>query len=178
MQLSFTTHIDNQPNYFVAKIWLSLWTNKASKNKVIDFMNQYHDKFSVSALQLGKSKIGELNAKKHTIREDKADRWKVGNKIHFVINPYSKDRFQFAPIIEVISTQNIKIEWSENSTYPFIKIWNEKSECILNPLDHFDYISQLEDLAINDGFDNFEEFLKYFDKDFEGKIIHWTNEKY
>lgn len=33
--------------------------------------------------------------------------------------------------------------------------------------------SKLNELAINDGFKDFNEFLKYFNKDFKGKIIHF-----
>ena len=30
----------------------------------------------------------------------------------------------------------------------------------------------------NDGFDSIENFLRWFNKDFEGKIIHWTGFRY
>ena len=33
-------------------------------------------------------------------------------------------------------------------------------------------------LAINDGFESLKHFFEYFNEDFEGKIIHWTDLKY
>lgn len=39
-------------------------------------------------------------------------------------------------------------------------------------------ISEMIKLAHNDGFDLLYQFIEWFNKDFEGKIIHWTNFKY
>ena len=39
-------------------------------------------------------------------------------------------------------------------------------------------IKRIKILAKNDGFDSVDDFFKWFDKDFNGKIIHWTNKKY
>ena len=36
----------------------------------------------------------------------------------------------------------------------------------------------VENIARNDGFDSINEFFDFFDKDFSGKIIHWTDKKY
>ena len=36
----------------------------------------------------------------------------------------------------------------------------------------------LEQLAINDGFNNYEDFFKWFSSDFQGQIIHWTDLRY
>lgn len=38
--------------------------------------------------------------------------------------------------------------------------------------------SEIEELAVNDGFDSAEDFFKWFKKDFRGWIIHWTDKKY
>jgi hypothetical protein len=38
--------------------------------------------------------------------------------------------------------------------------------------------SEVELLARNDGFESVEDFFKWFDNDFEGWIIHWTDKKY
>ena len=57
-----------------------------------------------------------VKPKKHTIRKDEKDRWKVGNDIHFVINNRTKNRFQFAPITKVKSIQIIKIKLLNLST--------------------------------------------------------------
>jgi hypothetical protein len=46
----------------------------------------------------------------HTIRTDYPHKWKSGNKIHFVINNRTKNRFQFAPVIPCTRTQDIQID--------------------------------------------------------------------
>ncbi|WP_246838111.1 hypothetical protein [Leptospira mayottensis] len=38
--------------------------------------------------------------------------------------------------------------------------------------------SECEELAENDGFESFSDFCTYFNNNFEGKIIHWTDKKY
>ena len=184
MQLSFSTHINNQPSYFTYKILLALWKEATINcgellhSHVLKKIYEYDSIVKGSDQEISKQKLEDLKPKIHTIREDKSNRWKVGNKIHFIINPRTKKRFQFAPIVDVVSIQYIKIEWLGEGFYPYITIWDDEHETKLNPTNHFDYVSQLEDLSINDGFESFQEFLNYFDKDFEGKIIHWTNEKY
>jgi hypothetical protein len=35
-----------------------------------------------------------------------------------------------------------------------------------------------EQLAINDGFETVEHFFRWFNEDFSGKIIHWTDLRY
>jgi hypothetical protein len=37
---------------------------------------------------------------------------------------------------------------------------------------------KIDELARNDGFDSTDQFFCYFDKDFSGRIIHWTNTRY
>jgi hypothetical protein len=37
---------------------------------------------------------------------------------------------------------------------------------------------QVLELAQNNGFDTVKDFFEYFNKDFKGKIIHWTDFKY
>jgi len=40
-------------------------------------------------------------------------------------------------------------------------------------------INLIAKLIVNDGFNNYEEFLEWFEyKNFIGKIIHWTDLKY
>lgn len=40
------------------------------------------------------------------------------------------------------------------------------------------YEGKIEKLVRNDGFDSVEDFFDWFNKDFEGKIIHWTYLRY
>ncbi len=159
MTLSFTQEINGNPTYFVEKIWTGLINALGwSEPEYIDgFEDLNHD--------LGK-KVYE--PKLHTIRRDSKDRWKVGNKIHFVINNRTPQRLQFAPVVEVKSIQKIEIKHS-------VKGFDKMVEIIIDGKK----ISTGETgiLAKNDGFDSLQDFFNYFDKDFTGKIIHWTNLK-
>ena len=102
--------------------------------------------------------------KKHTIREDKKDRWKPGMKIHFATGVRTKNYNQFKEGV-CKSVQKIKITYLEGSIR--IRVDGQL----------IDYAS-LKRIAKNDGFDSSRAFLNWFNKDFEGKIIHWTDLKY
>lgn len=100
--------------------------------------------------------------KQHTIREDKNNRWKVGNSIQFwMCNPrniHAKNKpHQFG--IGVCS-KVVPI-----SIYP-------KNDAII--CDGYGLsMSEIEDLAINDGFESWEDMKTFFTEDFVGKIIFW-----
>lgn len=112
--------------------------------------------------------------KLHTIREDKDDvkeRWRIGMLIHFVYGNRTKNRVCWhtgtCTFIEYIAI-----------VYPpccgfTVYIFNPITEFATKLTD-----LQIEQLAINDGFDSVEDFKHYFDKDFKGKIIHWTDIRY
>ena len=108
-------------------------------------------------------------SKKHTIREDKNDRWKPGMKIHFATGVRTRLYHQFYEGF-CKSTQKIQILWDNISlNVEFVSILIDGR---LIDLD------EVETLAINDGFEDVSEFLNWFSEDFEGKIIHWTDLKY
>lgn len=179
MNLSFTTKINGMPNYFIEKIWLGLiqyqystYTecNKFQKAHIDKFM-EYWDSDKEANL------INRQLPKIHTIREDENDLWCPGMKIHFVVNSRSKNRFQFAPVLQVVSVQRILIvsEVYNGTRWNYVIIGGEMLPYV-----------DIERLALNDGFNNVKEFFKYFCKyddptskvEFCGKIIHWTNTKY
>lgn len=126
-------------------------------------------------------------SKIHSIREDKHDRWKTGNIIHFATGVRTKEYNQFHEG-KCISTQKIEIIYNN----PFRQ--NPKSSCFIVVEDNGDefkdmvvtvFVDGLPQarpyvmmLAKNDGFDSLEDFFKWFNKDFKGKIIHWTDFKY
>lgn len=183
MNLPFSTHIDGKPTCFIDKIWAGIWQqfNDDHENDYSTWFQKYYDRFDCEIWDYAiaeNDNLIEPIPKIHTIREDKKDRWKVGTNIHFVINNRSKDRFQFAPIIPVKSTQFIKIKYEDNLPFPWIVIGNLINWVEFDPNNHFDYITQATELAHNDGFNSLDDFLKYFNKDFTGKIIHWTDYKY
>lgn len=120
-------------------------------------------------------KVKNFNPKLHTIREDEKSLWKPGRKIHMVVFNRTKNRFQFAPVLEVKSVQKIIIkpcgvEKSIQVGYHRFDMYNSEKGWINGGV--------LENLIFNDGFDSVEQFFKWFNEDFTGKIIHWTELKY
>ena len=106
MNLGFKTKWPNgEPTFFINKIWDGLRVKLRIKSDVyLLFVKEHEKKFNEDFYLIPPSKI-------HTIREDKPDRWKAGNKIHFIINNRTKNLFQFAPVIPVISVQTIFFNW-------------------------------------------------------------------
>lgn len=160
MILSFSQTLNNQRTLFVEKITQGLYTNPATKALMQAY--EWPKKESWSYIW---SCRNDLNDKLHTIRIDEKNRWHAGRLIHFVINNRSKNHWQFAPVLPCISTQKIEMVWRNGVFLVFIegKLLNNE---------------QTLQLALNDGFESEEEFRSYFNTDFTGKIIHWTNLKY
>lgn len=128
----------------------------------------------------------------HTIREDKNDRWKTGRKIdpwyknprNVKQNPMSLIQYACKHLINpigechfpkrCISTQDLEIRWSYETftgRKAFVTIYIDGVSC-------YNGKWSVLDLAKNDGFDSLEDFFKWFDKPFKGKIIHWTDFRY
>lgn len=105
--------------------------------------------------------------KRHSIRALSKRKWREGSLIHCYYNNRSKDAFQFHPTFMCTGIQNIKIRTFNGGLifHIYVDGW------LLN-------YNKMEALAINDGFDSLEDFLKWFNKDFDGIIIHWTDLKY
>ena len=159
MILAFSTKLNGKPTFFVEKIHSGLLQNDLLQGFDLKFEHEFD-----------LDKLCSCEPKLHTIREDKNDRWKPGTKIDFFINCRQKGMFRFAPVLPVVSVQEIEISYDKvfgKTLYPEILIDKVK----LHPM-------KLDDLALNDGFDTIEDFFAYFDKDFTGKLIHWTNLKY
>jgi hypothetical protein len=168
MNLSFRTKWHNgKPTFFVEKIWSGLdiiptHNNLHANGIPISYMRIYAPNclpFIVSS---------EYKPKLHTIREDKKGRWKSGKKIHFFINSRTKKMFRFAPIIPVVSTQKIRIECPTEYLNDQ-RIFIDDKQLTTD---------EMQRLACNDGFDCLAQFQLWFNTDFEGIIIHWTNLKY
>lgn len=165
------------PNYFIQKIWMKLPVVNRQELRETHF-EVHRDEFAETWDITGKA----INPKLHTIRQDPGNRWKEGMKIHFVINNRTKNRFQFAPVIKCISVQEIEFYWwkPENSKrYP--SPFDDKQNgryCNVYIGNRVLMNDEVKSLAINDGFDSVEDFFAYFNKDFKGKIIHWTDLKY
>lgn len=123
--------------------------------------------------------------KTHTIRA--GNRWKPGMKLHMAYGVRTKNYQQFnkgIPELEVVKgVQRIEIKW-----YTFhmkgLPIMGTKDsstrvpKVIIDSTEYSGACSQVRQLATNDGFDSLEDFYRWFNKDFEGQIVHFTNYKY
>lgn len=165
-----------QPNYFTNKIMKAMWIHHdhqtghfiASRTEA---ENEKFDRIKVFE-DLTVYQTQRLAPKIHTIRT--GNRWRPGMKIHPVINNRTKDRFQFAPTIECVSVQRVRITYyNSNSDYPAVRINN-------NVFYMYEKhgVEVIEKLAINDGFDSIEQFFAYFNQDFVGQIVSWTDLTY
>lgn len=172
MTLSFKQKFDNGYNTrFPEKIWATIDRYRLASDE---------DRRAYGFQLLDDGRLSLLPSihdapKIHTIREDKGKRWKAGMTIHPVINNRRPDRYQFAPCFPCVSTQEIRIEWMHN--WPTITI-DGKIYYKVN-WRHGEVMDMgIEQLARNDGFDTIQEFLEYFNKDFLGVLIHFTNFRY
>lgn len=182
MNLAFKTEINGEPTHFPEKIMRALHQNDLCSYAGLAEMYQNNLVAKPKSYRFAdhlRVEINEFDPKIHTIRADPNDRWRPGNLIHFFINSRTPNMFQFAPVVECVSIEHIRIEWEPvfhefKTGKKFIvrrwaKVFIENAE-----LDS----SEIEKLAINDGFESIEKFFEYFNVDFEGKIIHWTKFKY
>jgi hypothetical protein len=115
----------------------------------------------------------ETGIKKHSIREDQGNRWKKGVVIHVTTGSRTK-KYTCHLKKECTGTQKIEIKYlNRDSNYPLIWI-----DGVLFVYYYTKDMEVLQDLAKNDGFLDFDDFCRWFYKDFKGKIIHWTELRY
>lgn len=169
MILAFSQQLNNRPTLFVEKILNSMHFDLKTGNELNDFL--VYEKYGYQDSHTLINTVLKQKSKKHTIRKDTSNRWKAGNDIHFSINVRTKNQVQFAPVVKCVSTQKIEINWKDGDGYIMKAptIWVDNRWIVGE---------EEEQLAINDGFNSIEDFYKYFNTDFTGKIIHWTNLKY
>lgn len=178
MILPFKTQINGKPTYFVEKIFKGI--KKAVNNDLSckiayeippdEMLRQY---------SLDIDKYHEVYPKIHTIREDKNNRWKAGVMIDFFINTPTKDMLRFAPTIPVVSIQTFEIKWYNTFGKKIVRVFIDDKSFACVKFDVETIITgKILELAKNDGFDTIEDFFANFNKDFKGKIIHWTDKRY
>ena len=169
MILPFSTQINGKPSYFVEKIWQGFPNQEQYLDEWFQLESKIYEGYEFSPDASG------MQPKLHTIREDKSDRWRAGVMIGFFINARKKNMFRFAPRIPVVSTQRILMSYAYGNII----------EISINGREINDFkVKEL--IAINDGFDSWDDFVDYFipiiekseDGFFTGKIIHWTDLKY
>ncbi|MEJ5960806.1 hypothetical protein [Pedobacter immunditicola] len=159
MILPFSLIINGKKNYFIAKIWRSILDiNQKTDEELFIFFQKLNEE--------DQAKIDQVKPKLHTIRRDQSDLWQTGMDIEPVANDDSPSQPQFAPTIKCLAIQMISIEHRHEG-----KVVVTVDGKILS-------FEALETLAINDGFDNLDDFYTYFDYNFKGKLIHWTGLKY
>lgn len=166
MILSFKTKINGKPTYFMEKIWAGL-------EEICDANNFCIDQFHKGLLLTAYDDSIDREPKLHTIRKDEKNRWKSGVLIDFFINARQKNMFRFAPRIPLISRQTVFMTYLPHLGNGFEVSIDGRQ------IDN----SELEQLAINDGFDRVEDFANYFISEMEEnqcsmKILHWTDLRY
>lgn len=177
MTLSFSETINGKPSYFIDKIQTGLITNELMDfDEYHDILNKYREQFKVCGI--AKPTVEEYYEKVTTIREDESNRWKAGNDIHFVINNRRPNRFQFAPVLKCKNVQKIRIGEMAMTASESCFIDSQGKIRVIYVDDHRLFREDIVKVAHNDGFDTAEDFFDYFNKDFTGKIIHWTDLKY
>lgn len=173
MILGFSTQLNGKPTHFVEKIWKGLKEN-LSKDLHAQHEAQMTPEELTKPYEIDSAVYPLVKAKLHTIREDSKDRWKKGKKIDFFINVRKKDMLRFAPVLPVLSVQDIHIMYRSANIFFADNMYSADVYIDKEKLSLFD----LKRLARNDGFDTVEDFLAYFNEDFTGKVIHWTDLKY
>ena len=180
MILPFSTQLNGNPSYFVEKIWEGLLrTVFKDDSEYIAHLKAHQEQFGKHWDFLPEEQERMTNPKIHTIREDKKERWKPGTKIDFFINCRQKDMFRFAPVLPVVNVQKIEIVWVELFGKKVAHVFIEKEFFAKVKFDSELIVTgQMLQLAQKDGFDTIEDFFAYFNEDFTGKLIHWTDLKY
>lgn len=105
----------------------------------------------------------EDGTKIHTIRGDAHNRWKIGMLIQHARNVRTK-KYRCFKEGQCMSLQSIEILYH-----------NKDVATVFIDGKVFKNIGQL---AAQDGFHSVDEFWQWFNKDFTGKIIHFTDFKY
>ena len=167
MNLGFSEEISGSPSYFVEKIWASInqQPDYAGKTDYQAYKNRYKKQFG----EVWEVPAVQIKPKLHTIRQGK--RWQAGEPIHFTINRNSITNFQFAPDLKCQSVQDIAFRYHSKKVFPIIYI----EEKVIQLTENQDALYQL---AINDGFASLTAFFAYFNTDFVGQIVHWTEMQY
>jgi hypothetical protein len=178
--------IGDQPTDFLNKIWRGLIVNDLANYDQYDYLMQgANQKFKDHEEKIFfNDNIKKSNTIKiHTMRKDITDFWQTNksiNSFYFTSRPHMT---KIHPTLPVVNIQKIKIVHDLEHVTVIIFSGTEISmmkkiikvgKNFLMP-DHDDSILKM---AQNDGFLNLKQFFTFFNKDWEGKIIHWTNKMY
>ena len=167
MILPFSTKINGKETFFVEKIQVALRL-PFFKDSVGFHEGYVPPNFNFYVKSKCKPKL-------HTLRDDINDRWHRGIMIDYFINVRQKNMFRFAPKVPVISTQQVYMTYA----------WGNIIEISIGSKQLVSHYER-EQFAINDGFDNWEDFFNYFypkikaapGELYKPKLIHWTDLRY
>lgn len=163
--VNMPAHLADSPTLFVEQINNTLAVlGICSVEEIAKYEREYSARFGFDLKETEKMKL-------HTIREDKNNSWCDGKLIHLCINNRRPNYFRFAPIVKCVSTQSFEVKKVSDTGDVFKDFIVWVDNVFLTP----DAIKQL---AINDGFNDVNDFHCYFQSDFKGKIIHWTDKRY
>lgn len=127
----------------------------------------------------------EVFPKIHTIRKDELNRWKPGMSVQGYYHARTK-RSRKIFDGQCVSVQSIKITYRQNNGFSQsveIQIDKKVWMVVLNihpvtgEYEMHNIPETIYDLIINDGLTP-QQFFKWFNVNFEGKIIHFTDLKY
>lgn len=201
MILGFYEYFDKkktQPTWFREKILLG-----GGQMVILPEHHIVHDKNKPGYISHISKVPVDINAKLHTLRLDPYDRWRAGMSIQMVYRgpKYSiKDHFNKGiPELEKCkSTQNVEIKWYKDKSeigeiatmigikHKDVKVSFDGKECIHVAFSDgglscagvgYDRLVH-GNFSQNDGFHDVYGFFKWFNKDFSGKIIHWSDLRY
>lgn len=132
---------------------------------ILSFKNQFPDKI-IDGIKI------------HSIREDPGARWKAGRKIHMATGVRTKNYFCFMEdVCWGVQPIEVKHEIFHCEIIETL-VWVDRLIIYHRSYEKENGVVTMEKLAKNDGFDSVDDFFKWFDSDFQGQIIHWTDFRY
>ena len=112
----------------------------------------------------------QSGVKIHSIREDLKDRWKPKMTVHMAVGVRTK-HYRCFMVRKLWHVARIEIRYNGCGLDEIIA-----PDIIIDRYHLKDWEKLV--LAKNDGFDSLGDFLQWFNKDFTGKILHWTDFRY
>ncbi|MFV0269446.1 MAG: hypothetical protein ACK5HT_20170 [Draconibacterium sp.] len=175
--LGFSTkwprHMGGGDTDFIAKIWQGLFPLEMSSDEWVPYIKECRDKGLIPPGKNADECLEGIIPKLHTMRKDPKGLWVPGKKIHMVVFNRTKNRFQFAPVLEVKSTQEVSIKYKGGDKYPVVTIDNKR----FTANDRYG-VEMLREIAFNDGFNSMDHFFMWFNTNDTYKLIQWTDLKY
>lgn len=156
---------------------------------ILRFMDKFPDGsrtyFEEKLNAIGLVPVSGFVPKLHTIRKDELNRWKPGMSVQGYYHARTK-RSRKIFDGQCVSVQSIKITYRQNNGFSQsveIQIDKKVWMVVLNihpvtgEYEMHNIPETIYDLIINDGLTP-QQFFKWFNVNFEGKIIHFTDLKY